>query len=239
MCCSCPARKYSSCAATLGSILIFRSSWKIKTSKPNTSKGLITGKNDRFNIGSCSDKGVAFARNEAIRQIVKKGGFKVGDAVQPIINLLRDHLLEQVSLTPLPARDRGLVTVLIEALDEDGYLTQSLDEIRETMETAPDTEAYMHGYTYSGHAMACAVGLKNLEIMEREEFPKRARELGKRLLDGLKTLIEFPFVGDVRGLGLVCGVEIVSNKEMKTADPAMAMRIFKAAQERGLRSRPH
>jgi GT2 family glycosyltransferase len=40
------------------------------------SKGLITGKNDRFNIGSCSDKGVAFARNEAIRQIVKKGGFK-------------------------------------------------------------------------------------------------------------------------------------------------------------------
>ena len=46
------------------------------------------------------------------------------------------------------------------------------------MESAGDTEAYMHGYTYSGHAMACAVGLKNLEIMEREEFPNRARELG-------------------------------------------------------------
>jgi 4-aminobutyrate--pyruvate transaminase len=86
--------------------------------------------------------------------------------------------------------------------------------------------------------MACAVGLKNLELMEREEFPKRARELGKRLMDGLTTLTEFPFVGDVRGLGLVAGVEIVSNKENKTADPAMATRIFKAAQERGLRSRP-
>ncbi len=115
---------------------------------------------------------------------------------------------------------------------------QITDEIRQTMETAADTETYMHGYTYSGHAMACAVGLKNLEIMEREEFPKRARELGKRLLDGLKTMTEFSFVGDVRGIGLVCGVEIVSNKESKTADPAMTMKIFKAAQEHGLRSRP-
>jgi putrescine---pyruvate transaminase len=115
---------------------------------------------------------------------------------------------------------------------------QISDEIRETMESASDTEAYMHGFTYSGHAMACAVGLKNLEIMEREEYPKRARDLGKRLFEGLKTLMEFPFVGDVRGLGLVYGVEIVSDKEAKTADPAMAMKIFKAAQERGLRSRP-
>jgi len=115
---------------------------------------------------------------------------------------------------------------------------QISEEIRETMETAPESEAYMHGYTYSGHAMACAVGLKNLEIMECEEFPKRARDLGKRLLDGLQTLTEFPFVGDVRGLGLVCGVEIVSNKETKAADAATTMKIFKAAQERGLRTRP-
>lgn len=115
---------------------------------------------------------------------------------------------------------------------------QLSDEIRETMESAPDTEAYMHGFTYSGHAMACAVGLKNIEIMEREEYPKRARELGRRLFEGLQSLLEFPFVGDVRGLGLVYGVEIVSNKETKTADAATTMKIFKAAQERGLRSRP-
>ena len=115
---------------------------------------------------------------------------------------------------------------------------QISDEIRETMESAADSEAWMHGYTYSGHAMACAVGLKNIEIMERENFPIRAKTLGKRLMEGLQTLTEFPFVGDVRGLGLVCGVEIVSNKETKTADPAMAMRIFKAAQSHGLRCRP-
>jgi adenosylmethionine-8-amino-7-oxononanoate aminotransferase len=115
---------------------------------------------------------------------------------------------------------------------------QISDEIRETMETAAESEAYMHGYTYSGHAMACAVGLRNLELMEQDSYPARAKELGKRLLDGLKTLTEFPFVGDVRGLGLLCGVEIVSNKETQAADPAMAMKIFKAAQARGLRSRP-
>lgn len=115
---------------------------------------------------------------------------------------------------------------------------QLSDAIRETLETAPETEAFMHGYTYSGHAMACAVGLKNIEIMEREDFPRRARELGKRLLDGLQTLKEFSFVGNVRGLGLVCGVEIVSDKETKAADSAKTMQIFKAAQQRGLRSRP-
>jgi putrescine aminotransferase len=115
---------------------------------------------------------------------------------------------------------------------------QISDEIRETMESAPESEAYMHGYTYSGHAMACAVGLKNLELMENDHYPERAKDLGKRLLDGLKTLTEFPFVGDVRGIGLLCGVEIVSNKETRAPDPAMAMRIFKTAQERGLRSRP-
>lgn len=115
---------------------------------------------------------------------------------------------------------------------------QISDEIRATIESASEGEAWMHGYTYSGHAMACAVGLKNLEIMERDDYPARAKKLGKRLLEGLQTLNEFPFVGDVRGLGLVCGVEIVSNKETKTADPAMASRIFKAAQANGLRSRP-
>lgn len=115
---------------------------------------------------------------------------------------------------------------------------QISDALRATMETAPDTDAFMHGYTYSGHAMSCAVGLKNLEIMEKENYPQRAKELGKRLLEGLQTLKEFSFVGDVRGLGLVCGVEIVTDKESKTPDPTMTMKIFKAAQEHGLRTRP-
>ena len=115
---------------------------------------------------------------------------------------------------------------------------QLSDEIRETMESAAESETYMHGFTYSGHAMACAVGLKNLELMQKENYPARARDLGKRLLDGLKSLTEFSFVGDVRGLGMICGVEIVTDKSAKSADPALALKIFKASQDRGLRTRP-
>lgn len=115
---------------------------------------------------------------------------------------------------------------------------QVSDAIRETMETASEAETWMHGFTYSGHPAACAVGLKNIEIMEREDLTGRSRLLGQRLLEGLKSLVEFPFVGDVRGLGLMCGVEIVSDREKRTADPARAMQIFKAAQQLGLRTRP-
>lgn len=115
---------------------------------------------------------------------------------------------------------------------------QISDQIRETVESAPEGEAWMHGYTYSGHATACAVGLKNLEIIEAENLVECSRTLGQRLLDGLKTLDEFPFVGDVRGLGLLCGVEIVVSKQTRQPDPALAGRIFKEAQRLGLRSRP-
>ncbi len=115
---------------------------------------------------------------------------------------------------------------------------QISDAIRVTIETAAEAETWMHGFTYSGHAMACAVGLKNIEILEREQLAQRSKALGMRLLEGLKSLAEFPFVGDVRGLGLLCGVEIVSDKAGKTADPGLTLRIFKAAQKLGLRTRP-
>ncbi len=54
---------------------------------------------------------------------------------------LRDHLLQQLSLTPLPERDRRLVAMLVDALDEDGYLTQPLDEIAEMLPAELGVEA--------------------------------------------------------------------------------------------------
>jgi 4-aminobutyrate aminotransferase-like enzyme len=81
------------------------------------------------------------------------------------------------------------------------------------------------------------VALANIAIIEREGLVERSLVLGRRLLDGLKTLMEFPCVGDVRGLGLMCGVEIVSDRAHKTADAAMAGRIYEQALELGLRTR--
>lgn len=122
-----------------------------------------------------------------------------------------------------------------------GYLQlggiQLSDTIREVIWNAPESETWMHGFTYSGHPAACAVGLKNLEIIERENLVERSRVMGDYLKQQLTTLLEFPFVGDVRGRGLLCAVEIVTDKETRTPDAAKALAIYDACMARGLRTR--
>ena len=95
----------------------------------------------------------------------------------------------------------------------------------------------MHGYTYSGHATACAVGLKNLEIIEREDLLGNSQRMGDRLQTGLEKLLDFSIVGEVRGRGLLRGVDIVKSKETREADPAKAAAIYNACLARGLRTR--
>jgi adenosylmethionine-8-amino-7-oxononanoate aminotransferase len=114
---------------------------------------------------------------------------------------------------------------------------QITDAIYDAIQSAPDTDSWMHGYTYSGHATACAVALRNLELIEQEGLVERSRQMGARLLAGLQTLKEFAIVGDVRGLGLICGVELVADRETKAADPALAAKITRLCQDRGLRTR--
>ncbi len=115
---------------------------------------------------------------------------------------------------------------------------QISDAIRETIDNASVADTWMHGFTYSGHAAACAVGLKNLEIVERDGLVENAATMGARLHGGLGKLLEFPCVGDVRGRGLIAGVEIVEDKESRTPAPAKALQIANACLARGLRTRP-
>jgi adenosylmethionine-8-amino-7-oxononanoate aminotransferase len=114
---------------------------------------------------------------------------------------------------------------------------QITDAIYDAIQSAPDTDSWMHGYTYSGHATACAVALRNLALIEEEKLVERSKQMGERLLAGLQTLKEFAIVGDVRGLGLICGVELVTDKGAKTADPALAAKVTRMCQDRGLRTR--
>jgi putrescine---pyruvate transaminase len=96
------------------------------------------------------------------------------------------------------------------------------DKIRQAVLSANYEDRWMHAYTYSGHPTCCAVGLKNIEIIEKEGLVKHAGEMGTRLLNGLKTLEEFAAVGDVRGLGLMAAVELVGDRSTKTpTDPAL------------------
>ncbi|HWU36193.1 MAG TPA: aspartate aminotransferase family protein [Candidatus Acidoferrum sp.] len=93
--------------------------------------------------------------------------------------------------------------------------------ILDAMLSVPYADRWMHAYTYSGHATCCAVGLRNLEIIEKEGLVEHAAKMGARLLSGMKTLMDLKAVGDVRGLGLMVGVELVSDRATKAGfDPA-------------------
>ena len=71
----------------------------------------------------------------------------------------------------------------------------------------------MHGFTYSGHPVGCAVGLANLDILESENLPARAAEMGAVLLEGLRDRLgDHPFIGDIRGHGLMLGVEFTADR---------------------------
>jgi putrescine aminotransferase len=87
-------------------------------------------------------------------------------------------------------------------------------EVGETLRNA--ASGFMHGYTYCGHPVACAVGLRNLEIIEREDLGANAERVGRSLLEGLRGLLDLPVVGDVRGAGLLAAVELVADKELRT-----------------------
>ena len=110
-------------------------------------------------------------------------------------------------------------------------------EIHQAIQTAPPADRYMHAATYSGHPTCCAVALRNLDIFEREGLVERAGTMGARLLAGLQTLRDLPLVGEVRGLGLMCGVELVQDKGTKAPALGVGGRILAEARKRGLISR--
>jgi len=113
------------------------------------------------------------------------------------------------------------------------------DEIAKTLDAADPV--WMHAYTYSSHPVGCRVALANLDIIEREGLVGEAKRKGRKLLDGLAgALAAHPHVGDVRGLGMMCAVEIVKNKATKEEFPAadkVGFRVHEETQKRGLYSR--
>ena len=74
---------------------------------------------------------------------------------------------------------------------------------------------FPQGYTYGGHPAGATAGLANIEIIERERLVENSATVGKYLLDRLTALKEHPTVGDVRGLGLACAVDLVVDKATK------------------------
>jgi putrescine aminotransferase len=82
-------------------------------------------------------------------------------------------------------------------------------------------EELVHGYTYSGHPVASAVALKNLEVMERKKLPARVKTaIGPYLQRRMReTFADHPLVGEVRGVGLLCAIELAPNKPERSFYP--------------------
>lgn len=84
--------------------------------------------------------------------------------------------------------------------------------VAEKFETTP----YLHGHTYSGHALAMAAGVAAIEAYREDNLIEKAAKAGEYLMKKLKALQDnHPCVGEVRGKGLFCGIELVKNRQTK------------------------
>jgi len=89
-------------------------------------------------------------------------------------------------------------------------------EIYEAFKGSEEYDYFRHVNTFGGNPAACALALKNLEIMENEKLFDRSKELGDKLKDGLiAALVDHPHIGDIRGKGLLIGLELVKDKQTK------------------------
>jgi adenosylmethionine-8-amino-7-oxononanoate aminotransferase len=110
--------------------------------------------------------------------------------------------------------------------------------VHDAILNAPADKKFMHAATYSGHPVCCAVGLANIKIMEDEDLPGRAERVGKRLLGGLEELRNLPNVGEVRGLGMMAAVELVTDKGTKEPALGIGPKVAREAMARGILLRP-
>jgi adenosylmethionine-8-amino-7-oxononanoate aminotransferase len=93
-----------------------------------------------------------------------------------------------------------------------------------------------HGYTYGAHPVAAAAALATLDIIESEDIPARAAREGRYFLERLHAMKRFRIVGDVRGVGLMAGIELVADQRTRAAFPRGApelTRVHREAYKRG------
>lgn len=120
------------------------------------------------------------------------------------------------------------------------YLPLSATAVRKDIyEAFKGTEEYdyfRHVNTFGGNPAACALALKNLEIMEKEKLFDRSRDLGEQLLNDLTNLLQdHPYVGNIRGKGLLVGIELVKDKTTKEPlDSGLVNQVIASCKQEGI-----
>ena len=139
---------------------------------------------------------------------------------------------EPDSITVAKALSAAYVPLSAITIDEDTYEAMKAESDRQGM--------FGHGFTYTGHPVACAVALKALRIYERDDIPGHARRLAPLFERHFRALAQHPLVGDVRVAGLMGAIELVADKKTKQPfDPSLKMgaRLDAFCREEGLLAR--
>lgn len=112
------------------------------------------------------------------------------------------------------------------------------DEIFEAFVPPQGSGQFIHGFTYSGHPLSCAVANEVLKIWEEANLTANAAEQGRYLRQRLEELqLRHPIIGEVRGIGLMQGMEFVQNRETREPFPTnlkIARQVCDLALEEGL-----
>ena len=116
-----------------------------------------------------------------------------------------------------------------------GYLPLGVAVVNKKIGDFFDKNPLIHGFTYASHPMCCAVGLAQIEVILEENLVDNAAKVGAHLLARLNELeSQHKCIGDVRGLGLLVGFELVKDKQTKEPCQDIAVYIREKADEKGL-----
>ena len=118
-----------------------------------------------------------------------------------------------------------------------GALTVSEHVYEALVEESGKHGVFAHGFTYSGHPLACAVALKTIEIYERIKIVEHVQRVAPIFELRLKALADHPLVGEARGVGLIGALELVKDKRAKQSFDAklgVGAKAARFAEEEGL-----
>lgn len=104
-------------------------------------------------------------------------------------------------------------------------------------EQSQQLNGFGHGFTYSGHPVAAAVALETLDIYQEMDLPIHIQAMGKVLHEALAPLLDHPLIGEIRGIGLIAGLELVADKTSRASFPvsvAIGAQVELATREHGL-----
>ncbi len=108
-------------------------------------------------------------------------------------------------------------------------------EIFEAFKGTDEYDHFRHVNTFGGNPAACALAVRNLQIMDDEDLPGRSAKMGERLRGQLSELEDHPNVGEIRHKGLLFGFELVEDKQSRVpASADKVARVVSGCKERGL-----